>query len=65
MKDQGKVEILEGGELKQKLIIFLNAKLLPLIRINLVEKTAIRVIWNLLQNRGKWVGIRYRHTTSI
>jgi len=44
MKDQGKVEILEGAELKQKLIFFLDAKFLRLIGINLVEKTATRVI---------------------
>jgi hypothetical protein len=44
MKDHGKVEILEGAELNQEPVFFLDAKFLPLIRINLVEKTATRVI---------------------
>ena len=56
MMDQGKVEILEGAELNQEPVFFLDAKFLPLIRINLVEKTATRVIGNFLQKRGKWVG---------
>jgi len=65
MKDQGKVEILEGAELNQELIFFLDAKFLPVIGINLVQKATARVIGNFLQNEGKWVRICYRHTTSI
>jgi hypothetical protein len=57
MKDQGKVEILKGAELKQKVIFFLDAKFLPLIRINLVHKATARVIGNFLKKRGKRVGI--------
>jgi hypothetical protein len=57
MKDQGKVEILEGSELKQKPVFFLDAKLLPVIGINLVHKATARVIGNFLKKRGKRVGI--------
>jgi hypothetical protein len=65
MKDQGKVEILEGPELKQEPVFFLDAKLLPMIRINLVDKTTAGVIGNFLEKRRKWVGIGYRHNSSI
>ena len=57
MKDQGKVEILEGAELNQELIFFLDAKFLPVIGINLVHKATARVIGNFLKKRGKRVGI--------
>jgi hypothetical protein len=57
MKDQGKVEILEGPELKQETVLFLDAKLLPLIGIILVHKTSARVIGNFLKKRVKRVGI--------
>ena len=56
MKDQGKVEILEGAELNQELVFFLDAKFLPLIGFNLVDKTSTGVILNFLQKRGKGVG---------
>ena len=57
MKDQGKVEILEGPELKQEPVLFLDAKLLPLIGIILVHKTSARVIGNFLKKRVKRVRI--------
>jgi hypothetical protein len=56
MKDQGKVQILEGAELKQEPVFFLDAKFLPLIGFNLVDKTSTGVIRNFLQKRGKGVG---------
>ena len=63
--DQRKVEILEGAELKKEFIFFLEAKFLPLVGLNLMDKTATGVIRNLIQKGGKWVGIRYRHHSSI
>ena len=63
--DQSKVEILERAELQKELVFFLDAKFLPLIGLNLVDKTATGVIWNFLQKRGKGMGIRYRHTSFI
>jgi hypothetical protein len=54
--DQRKVEILEGAELKKEFIFFLEAKFLPLLGLNLVEKTATGVIWNFLQKREKGMG---------
>jgi hypothetical protein len=63
--DQRKVEILEGTKLKKELVFFLEAKFIPLIGLNLVNKTATGVIRNFLQKRGKGVGIRYRHTSFI
>ena len=63
--DQRKVEILEGTKLKKEFIFFLDAKFIPLIGLNLVDKTATGVIWNFLQKRGKGMGIRYRHTSFI
>jgi hypothetical protein len=63
--DQRKVEILKGAELQKELVFLLDAKFLPLIGLNLVDKTATWVIWNFLQKRGKGVGIRYRHTSFI
>ena len=63
--DQSKVEILERAELQKELVFLLDAKFLPLIGLNLVDKTATGVIWNFLQKRGKGMGIRYRHTSFI
>jgi len=63
--DQRKVQILERTELKQEPVIFVDTKLLPLIGINVVDKTAAGVKWDFLQERDKGMGIRYRHTTSI
>jgi hypothetical protein len=54
--DQRKVEILEGTKLQKELVFFLNAKFLPLVGLNLVDKTATGVIWNFLQKRGKGMG---------
>ena len=54
--DQRKVEILEGTKLKKEFIFFLDAKFLPLVGLNLVDKTATGVIRNFFQNRGKGVG---------
>jgi hypothetical protein len=51
VKDQSKVEILEGAKLKKEPVFFLEAKLLPLIRIYLLHKTTARVIRNFLQKR--------------
>ena len=56
--DQSKVEILERAELQKELVFLLDAKFLPLIGLNLVDKTATGVIWNFLQKRGKGMGIR-------
>jgi hypothetical protein len=63
--DQRKVEILEGTKLQKELVFFLDAKFLPLVGLNLVDKTSARVIWDFLQKRRKGVGIRYRHTSFI
>ena len=63
--DQRKVEILEGVKLKKKLVFFLDTKFLPLVGLNLVDKTAARVIRDFLEKRGKGMGIRYRHTSFI
>ena len=63
--DKRKVEILEGAKLKKEFVFFVDTKLLPLIGINVVDKAAAGVKWDFLQKRGKGVGIRYRHTTSI
>lgn len=54
--DQRKVEILEGTKLKKEFIFFLDAKFLPLVGLNLVDKTATGVIRNFFQKRGKGVG---------
>ena len=54
--DQRKVEILEGTKLKKELVFFLDAKFLPLVGLNLMNKTATGVIRNFLQKRGKGVG---------
>ena len=63
--DQRKVEILEGTKLQKEPVFFLDAKLLPLVGLNLVDKTSARVIGDFLQKRAKGVGIRYRHTSFI
>lgn len=63
--DQRKVEILEGAKLKKELVFFLDAKFLPLVGLNLMNKTATGVVRNFFQKRGKRVGIRYRHTSFI
>ena len=49
--DQRKVEILKGAELQKELVFFLDAKFLPLIGFNLMNKTATRVIRNFFQKR--------------
>jgi hypothetical protein len=54
--DQRKVEILEGTKLQKEPIFFLDAKFLPLVGLNLVDKTSARVIRDFLQKRGKGVG---------
>jgi len=51
VKNQGKVEILKGAELKKELVFFLDAKFLPLVGLNLMDKTATRVIRNFFQKR--------------
>ena len=53
---QREVLILQRTKFKQELVFLLESKFLPLIRINLVEKTATRVIGNFLQKRGKGMG---------
>ena len=63
--DQRKVEILEGTKLKKELVFFLDAKFLPLVGLNLMNKTATGVVRNFFQKREKRVGIRYRHTSFI
>jgi hypothetical protein len=65
VENQREVLIPQRTKLQKELVFLLESKLLPLIRINLVEKTATRVIGNFLQKRGKGVGIRYRHTSFI
>jgi hypothetical protein len=54
--DQRKVEILEGTKLKKELVFFLDAKFLPLVGLNLMNKTATGVVRNFFQNWGKGVG---------
>ena len=54
--DQGKVEILEGTKLQKEPIFFLDTKFLPLVGLNLVDKTSARVIRDFLQKRRKGVG---------
>ena len=54
--DQRKVEILEGTKLKKELVFFLDAKFLPLVGLNLMNKTATGVVRNFFQKRGKGVG---------
>ena len=54
--DQRKVEILEGTKLKKELVFFLDAKFLPLVGLNLMDKTSARVIRNFLQKRAKGMG---------
>ena len=54
--DQRKVEILEGTKLKKELVFFLDAKFLPLVGLNLMNKTANGVVRNFFQKRGKGVG---------
>jgi len=56
--DQRQVEILEGTKLQKEPVFFLDAKFLPLIRFDLVNKTATGVIWNFIKNREKGMGIR-------
>ena len=51
VKDQSKVEILKGTKLKKEFIFFLEAKFLPLVGVNLMDKTATRVIRNFFQKR--------------
>lgn len=63
--DQRKVEILEGTKLYEEPVFFLDAKFLPLVGLNLVDKTSARVIRDFLQKRAKGVGVRYRHTSFI
>ena len=65
VENQRKVEILEGTKLQKEPVFFLDAKFLPLVGLNLVDKTSARVIRDFLQKRGKGVGIRYRHTSFI
>jgi hypothetical protein len=55
--DQRKVEILEGAKLKKKLVFFLDTKFLPLVGLNLVDKTSAWVIRDFLEKRGKGMGI--------
>ena len=56
VKDQSKIEILKGAKFKKEFIFFLEAKFLPLVGLNLMNKTATGVIRNFLQKRGKGVG---------
>jgi hypothetical protein len=49
--DQRKVEILEGAELKKEFVFFLEAKFLPLVALNLMDKTATGVVRNFFQKR--------------
>ena len=49
--DQRKVEILEGTKLKKELVFFLDTKFLPLVGLNLMDKTATRVIRNFFQKQ--------------
>ena len=57
VENQREVLIPQRTKFKQELVFLLESKFLPLIRINLVEKTATRVIGNFLQKREKWVGV--------
>jgi len=63
--EQRKVEIFEGTKLKKELVFSLDAKFLPLVGLNLMNKTATGVVRNFFQKREKRVGIRYRHTSFI
>ena len=56
VKDQSKIEILKGAKFKKEFIFFLEAKFLPLVGLNLMNKTATGVMRNFFQNRGKGVG---------
>jgi hypothetical protein len=49
--DQRKVEILEGTKHQKEPVFFLDAKFIPLIGLNLVDKTATGVVRNFFQER--------------
>jgi hypothetical protein len=51
VKNQSKVEIFEGAELKKEFVFFLEAKFLPLVGLNLMDKTATGVVRNFFQKR--------------
>ena len=65
VENQREVLILQRTKFKQELVFLLESKFLPLIRINLVAKTATRVIGNFLQKRGKWVGVIWVHPNIL
>jgi hypothetical protein len=56
VENQREVLIPQRTKFKQELVFLLESKLLPLVGLNLVEKTATRVIGNFLQKRGKGMG---------
>jgi len=52
VENQREVLIPQRTKFKQELVFLLESKFLPLIGLNLVDKTATGVIWNFLQQRG-------------
>ena len=65
VKDQSKIEILKGAKFKKEFIFFLEAKFLPLVGLNLMNKTATGVVRNFFQNWGKGVGGGQIHSNIL
>ncbi len=61
VEDEGDVTLLKRAELKEKAIVLFEAEILPLVRVNPVEKSSAGVMGNLLQDGEQGVGGGFEH----
>ena len=61
MQDQGEVALLQRAEFKQETVMFFEAELFPLVRVDPLEKSPTGVMGNLLQDGGQGMGVGFEH----
>ena len=61
MQDQGDIPVLKWPEFQKQPVVLFESQLLPLVRVDPVQKRPTRVVRDLLQNREQGVGVRVEH----
>jgi hypothetical protein len=61
VEDEGEIAFLQRAELKEKTVVLFEAKLLPLVRVDPVEKGPAGVMGNLLQDGEQGMGGGLEH----
>jgi hypothetical protein len=61
VQDEGDVTLLQRAELEEKAVVLFEAELLPLVRVDPVEKSPAGMMGNLLQDGEQGMGVGLEH----